>query len=74
MQNYTWGWRFSLGFACVFAALFFIGTILAPDSPNSLLLNGKTEKATQVIHLEPSLGATASAWHAEAFPSSVGTV
>ena len=43
-----WGWRFSLGFACVFAALFFLGTLISPDSPNSLLLNGKTEKATQV--------------------------
>lgn len=49
MQDYAWGWRFSLGFACVFAALFFLGTVIAPDSPNSLLLNGKTEKATEVI-------------------------
>ena len=48
VQDYEWGWRFSLGFACVFAVLFFIGTLIAPDSPNSLLLNGKTEKATQV--------------------------
>jgi hypothetical protein len=44
-----WGWRFSLAFACLFAALFFAGTVIAPDSPNSLLLNGKTEEATQVI-------------------------
>ncbi|CAL5221321.1 g3494 [Coccomyxa viridis] len=49
VQNYTWGWRFSLGFACVFALLFFVGTVLAPDSPNSLLLNGKTAKATEVL-------------------------
>ena len=48
VQDYKWGWRFSLGFACVFAALFFLGTLISPDSPNSLLLNGKTEKATQV--------------------------
>ena len=48
VQDYVWGWRFSLGFACVFAALFFLGTLISPDSPNSLLLNGKTEKATQV--------------------------
>ena len=74
MQNYTWGWRFSLGFACVFALLFFVGTVLAPDSPNSLLLNGKTAKATEVKVLEPSLGATASTWYAEAFASSVGVV
>ena len=48
VQDYLWGWRFSLAFACLFAALFFAGTVIAPDSPNSLLLNGKTEKATQV--------------------------
>ena len=48
VQDYVWGWRFSLGFACVFAALFFLGTLISPDSPNSLLLNGKTEKATKV--------------------------
>ena len=48
VQDYAWGWRFSLGFACVFAALFFLGTVIAPDSPNSLLLNGKTVKATEV--------------------------
>lgn len=48
VQDYEWGWRFSLGFACVFASLFFLGTVISPDSPNSLLLNGKTETATLV--------------------------
>lgn len=60
MQDHPWGWRFSLGFACVFAALFFLGTLLAPDSPNSLLLNGKTEKATEV---GLPFGSSRSAWH-----------
>ena len=60
MQDHPWGWRFSLGFACVFAALFFLGTLLAPDSPNSLLLNGKTEKATEV---RLPVSSSISAWH-----------
>lgn len=48
MQDYVWGWRFSLGFAIIPALMFLAGAIIAPDSPNSLLLNGKAEKARQV--------------------------
>lgn len=48
MQDYDWGWRFSLGFAIIPALMFLAGAIIAPDSPNSLLLNGKTEKARKV--------------------------
>jgi len=48
MQDYVWGWRFSLGFAIIPALMFLVGAIIAPDSPNSLLLNGKEEKARRV--------------------------
>ena len=43
-----WGWRFSLGFAIIPALMFLAGAIIAPDSPNSLLLNGNPERARRV--------------------------
>ena len=34
---YWWGWRLSLGLACAPALVFMLGTVLCPDSPNSIL-------------------------------------
>ena len=43
------GWRLSLGLAAVPALIFFIGSVLLPDSPNSLIHRGHEDKGRQVI-------------------------
>ncbi|KAG8374852.1 hypothetical protein BUALT_Bualt10G0038700 [Buddleja alternifolia] len=43
------GWRVSLGCAAVPAVIFIIGTILLPETPNSLIERGKKEEALEKL-------------------------
>ncbi len=43
------GWRLSLGLAAVPALFFFFGTLLLPDSPNSLLQRGHEAEGRKVL-------------------------
>ncbi|KAG0503643.1 hypothetical protein HPP92_003715 [Vanilla planifolia] len=44
-----YGWRISLGLAVVPAAIITIGSILLPDTPNSLVERGKEEEAKAML-------------------------
>lgn len=44
-----WGWRLSLGFAVVPAAIMTIGALLISDTPSSLVERGKLEQAKQAL-------------------------
>jgi len=44
-----WGWRLSLALAAVPAVMMIIGTIFLPDTPNSILERGDSEKAKQML-------------------------
>ncbi|KAM7268385.1 hypothetical protein ACFE04_010551 [Oxalis oulophora] len=44
-----WGWRLSLGLAALPAALMTIGGFLLPETPNSLVEQGQTEKGRKVL-------------------------
>lgn len=43
-QDYSWGWRMSIGLAGAPALVFLTGSCILDDSPNSLLLNYKEAK------------------------------
>ncbi|XP_027080542.1 sugar carrier protein C-like [Coffea arabica] len=45
MANLKYGWRISLGCAAVPGIIFIIGSLLLPDTPNSLIERGKREEA-----------------------------
>ncbi|KVH90010.1 sugar carrier protein C-like [Cynara cardunculus var. scolymus] len=42
-----WGWRLSLGGAVVPAVIFIVGSLVLPDTPNSLIERGKIEEAKE---------------------------
>ncbi|KAJ8753255.1 hypothetical protein K2173_017871 [Erythroxylum novogranatense] len=44
-----WGWRLSLGLAAVPALLMTVGGLLLPETPNSLIERGLTEKGRKVL-------------------------
>jgi MFS family permease len=44
-----WGWRLSLGLAGVPACLLILGSILAPETPNSLIERGHFEKGRATL-------------------------
>lgn len=46
---HPWGWRLALGLAMVPAALMFVGGFFAPETPNSLVEQGKLEEARKVL-------------------------
>lgn len=46
---HPWGWRLSLGLATVPATLMFIGGIFLPETPNSLVEQGRLEEARIVL-------------------------
>ncbi|KDP23838.1 hypothetical protein JCGZ_27127 [Jatropha curcas] len=46
---HPWGWRLSLGLATVPATLMFIGGLFLPETPNSLVEQGRLEEAKQVL-------------------------
>lgn len=43
------GWRISVGLAFVPAIILFLGSIIIPDTPNSLVARGYIEKARQTL-------------------------
>ncbi|XVF67013.1 hypothetical protein PTKIN_Ptkin10aG0086400 [Pterospermum kingtungense] len=44
-----WGWRLSLALAAVPAIMMTIGSLVLPDTPNSILERGHTEKARKML-------------------------
>ncbi|XP_072972318.1 sugar transport protein 14-like [Typha angustifolia] len=46
---HPWGWRLSLGLAVVPATLIFVGGIFLPETPNSLVEQGRLEEARRVL-------------------------
>nr|GME20932.1 sugar carrier protein A [Ipomoea batatas] len=46
---HPWGWRLSLGLAALPALLMTVGGILLPETPNSLIEQGKREKGRGVL-------------------------
>ncbi|XP_009782189.1 sugar transport protein 14-like [Nicotiana tabacum] len=48
-QIHPWGWRLSLGLAAIPAVLMFVGGLFLPETPNSLVEQGKLEKAREIL-------------------------
>ncbi|KAF8400862.1 hypothetical protein HHK36_014165 [Tetracentron sinense] len=46
---HPWGWRLSLGLATVPALLMFVGGLFLPETPNSLVEQGKLEEGRRVL-------------------------
>jgi hypothetical protein len=46
---HPWGWRLSLGLAAAPALLMTVGGILLPETPNSLIEQGRKEKGREVL-------------------------
>ncbi|KAL9690793.1 hypothetical protein QQ045_011203 [Rhodiola kirilowii] len=46
---HPWGWRLSLGLATVPAALMFIGGLFLPQTPNSLVEQGRLDEGRRVL-------------------------
>ncbi|KAJ4839872.1 Sugar transport protein 14 [Turnera subulata] len=46
---HPWGWRLSLGLATVPATIMFVGGIFLPETPNSLVEQGKLDEARKVL-------------------------
>uniref|UniRef100_A0A1D1XH30 Sugar transport protein 14 n=1 Tax=Anthurium amnicola TaxID=1678845 RepID=A0A1D1XH30_9ARAE len=46
---HPWGWRLSLGLACVPATMMFVGGLFLPETPNSLVEQGRLEEARRVL-------------------------
>ncbi|KAK2645599.1 hypothetical protein Ddye_020794 [Dipteronia dyeriana] len=46
---HPWGWRLSLGLATVPAALMFVGGLFLPETPNSLVEQGRLEEGRKVL-------------------------
>ena len=48
-QIHPWGWRLSLGLATVPATLMFIGGLLCPETPNSLVEQGRLDEGRRIL-------------------------
>ncbi|KFM22529.1 H(+)/hexose cotransporter 3, partial [Auxenochlorella protothecoides] len=48
-QNFASGWRVSLALAAAFALVLGVGSIVLPESPNSLVERGQVEKGRAVL-------------------------
>lgn len=48
-QEISWGWRLSLGLAGVPAGILLIGSIVLPETPNSLIERGRLEDGKKVL-------------------------
>lgn len=48
-QIHPWGWRLSLGLATVPAVLMFVGGLFLPETPNSLVEQGRMDEARKVL-------------------------
>ncbi|CAA6666018.1 unnamed protein product [Spirodela intermedia] len=46
---HPWGWRLSLGLACVPATVMFVGGVFLPETPNSLVEQGRLEEARRIL-------------------------
>lgn len=46
---HSWGWRLSLGLAMAPAVLMFVGGLFLPETPNSLVEQGRLEEARAVL-------------------------
>ncbi|XP_020221730.1 sugar transport protein 14 [Cajanus cajan] len=48
-QLHPWGWRLSLGLATVPATVMFFGGLMCPETPNSLVEQGRFEEGRKVL-------------------------
>jgi hypothetical protein len=48
-QRYEWGWRLNLGLAALPALLLTAGTLLVPETPNSLVERGHEDRGRAVL-------------------------
>jgi MFS transporter, SP family, sugar:H+ symporter len=48
-ELHPWGWRLSLGLAMVPAVLIFVGGIFLPETPNSLVEQGRLDEARKIL-------------------------
>lgn len=48
-QIHPWGWRLSLGLAMAPATIMFVGGLFLPETPNSLVEQGRLEEAREVL-------------------------
>lgn len=48
-EIYPWGWRLSLGLGGIPGIMLFVGALLLPDTPNSLIERGKLERGEKVL-------------------------
>lgn len=48
-QIHPWGWRLSLGLSTVPAIIMFLGSLFLPETPNSLVEQGKLDEARSVL-------------------------
>ncbi|KAK9919065.1 hypothetical protein WJX75_009114 [Coccomyxa subellipsoidea] len=48
-QRLEWGWRLSVGLAAVPAVILFIGSLVLPETPNSLIERNKHEQARKIL-------------------------
>ncbi|CAN6699450.1 unnamed protein product [Malus baccata var. baccata] len=48
-KSHPWGWRLSLGLATVPAVLMFVGGLFLPETPNSLVEQGRLEEARTIL-------------------------
>ncbi|KAI4380711.1 hypothetical protein MLD38_006872 [Melastoma candidum] len=46
---HPWGWRLSLGLATIPATLMFVGGLFLPETPNSLIEQGRLEEGRRVL-------------------------
>lgn len=46
---HPWGWRLSLGLATVPAAIMFVGGLFLPETPNSLVEQGRLDEARTIL-------------------------
>lgn len=46
---HPWGWRLSLGLAAVPAVFMFVGGLLLPETPNSLVEQGRLDEARKIL-------------------------
>lgn len=44
-----WGWRLSLALGAIPAVLLFVGSLILPDTPNSLIERGKAEEGRKIL-------------------------
>ncbi|KAJ0881680.1 putative major facilitator, sugar transporter, major facilitator superfamily [Helianthus annuus] len=48
-EKHSWGWRLSLGLATVPATLMFVGGLFLPETPNSLVEQGRLDEGRTVL-------------------------